>query len=70
MLEHLLERYDYIIIDTPSLDETNDTLAMSDLIAGIILVLNSGKTTYKEVYSSIDKISRSSSYLLGTIIHK
>lgn len=68
LLERLALQYDYIFIDTPPLGVVSDTLVLSELTAGTVLVARQGQTTYDELQTAIDSVKNVNGTLLGVVI--
>lgn len=68
LLERLSVQYDYIFIDTPPLGVVSDSLVLSELTAGTVLVTRQGQTTYDELQNAVDSIKNVDGNLLGVVI--
>lgn len=68
LLERLSVQYDYIFVDTPPLGVVSDSLILSELTAGTVLVTRQGQTTYDELQAAVDSIKNVEGTLLGVII--
>ncbi len=68
LLERLSVQYDYIFIDTPPLGVVSDSLMLSELTAGTVLVTRQGQTTYEELQNAVDSIRNVDGTLLGVVI--
>ena len=70
MLEALSQRFDYVLLDTPPLNNVSD----GDLIAaqcdGGILVVRSGSTPRKIVANSIKQLDRAGCELMGVVLNR
>lgn len=69
LFESLAAEYDYIIVDTPPIGIVSDALAMSWIIAGIILVVNHSVTTFEDVALAKKNIELANSNLLGIVLN-
>ncbi len=69
-ISELSEKYDYIIIDTPPVNVVSDALTIKNSIAGIMLVLKYGFTTYNEIDSCIRKVKLADINMLGFILNE
>jgi capsular exopolysaccharide synthesis family protein len=69
ILEQLSEQYDYIVIDTPPINVVSDAMGISKSVAGILLVLQYGKTTFEDVDEAMKNISLSDMNMLGFIMN-
>ena len=68
LIDRLSLQYDYIFIDTPPVGVVSDSLVLSNVAAGTVLVCRQGQTTYDELQASIDSIRNVESTLLGVVI--
>ena len=65
-----LEDYEFVIFDLPPLTEPFLPLSVAPILDGMILVLESGKTTIDEVGEGQDILAQSSTNILGAILNK
>lgn len=68
LLDRLTLQYDYIFIDTPPLGVVSDSLVLSNLSAGTVLVARQKQTTYTELQATVDAVRRVGGNLLGVVI--
>lgn len=68
LLEKLADFYDYIIIDTPPINIVSDTLNMLPFVAGVVLVVRQGDTTYDAFEEAINSIKFADGHILGAVI--
>lgn len=68
LLDQLSVQYDYIFIDTPPLGVVADSLVLSELTAGYVLVSRQGQTTYDELQAAIDSVHNVNGNVLGVVI--
>ena len=69
IISELKSSYDYIIIDTPSLDAYTDGLIIAKKADGMILVIKDKKTLYKAYDETVKKLEDHGVTLLGTILN-
>jgi capsular exopolysaccharide synthesis family protein len=62
-------KYDYIFIDTPPILITPDTITLSKVIDGIILVVRSNVTNKKAIQQSISALQLVKANLMGVILN-
>lgn len=62
-------RFDYIIIDTPSLNDYADAQIISTLADGVILVARSGETDSADLAESLDSVKRSGGNVCGVALN-
>lgn len=61
--------YDYIIIDTPPLNNYADAQIISTFVDGIVLVAKSGGTKSADLQSSIDSVTRAGGNFCGVTVN-
>lgn len=61
--------YDYIIIDSAAVCETNDILFTAKHSDGVVLVLREGKSKYKKIDNAIELLTQSGILILGTVLN-
>lgn len=69
-LGHLKERFDLVLVDSPSVAVLPDGIAIARKVDGIVLVLEAEKTRWPVVQNAIEKIQKSGGYLLGIVFNK
>jgi len=67
MLSGLRKRFDYIIIDSPSILPFADMTVLSDLVDGLLFVVRAGKTSRNLVRTAIKAMSNSN--IIGMILN-
>lgn len=63
------EHYDYVIIDTPSLNAYADAQIVSTYVDGVILVSKSGVTSSKDLNEAIETLEHSNGNLCGIVVN-
>lgn len=69
LIGELSEKYDYIIIDTPPINVVTDALGISKLVAGLLLVMRYGGTTFDEAENAVRKIEMADMNTLGFVLN-
>lgn len=69
LLNTLSEDYDYIIVDTPPVNIVSDAMGLSNSIAGILMVLRYGRTTFDDLDNAMKKIELADVKMLGFILN-
>lgn len=70
LLRDLRTRFDYILIDCPSMQQSADALVLARDTQGVCLVIEAGKNTRAELLSAIKVFSLSSIPVIGMILNK
>jgi polysaccharide biosynthesis transport protein len=69
LLDDMLKLFDFIIIDSPPVQSVTDSLMLSSLVDGTLLVTRAGKTTYDMLESGLKKLHEVRAHILGVIIN-
>ena len=68
LLEAARARYDWTIVDTPPVGLLSDARHLSDMVDGVLLVVEAGVTQYQEILKAIDIVGRER--LLGVVLNR
>ena len=68
-LEEVKKEFEYVVIDTPPILLIPDSQIISPLVDGVILVVNSGKTTIAELKGSGEALKRANANLIGAVLN-
>ncbi len=69
LLEDARGRFDFVVIDSPSLSSSNDALLLEPFTDGLVLVTRPGYTESSLLAESIDQLGASNFRLLGAVIN-
>ncbi len=69
LLGVLAEVYDFILLDSPPVQSVTDSLSLSTIVDGTVLVVRAGETTIDMLESGLKKLSGVSANLLGFILN-
>lgn len=69
LLEKMREHFDFIIIDSPPVQLVTDSLVLSHLVDGTLLVVKAGGTTYDMVQSGLKKLRDVQCRILGVVLN-
>jgi len=69
LLDKARELYDYIFIDSTSLESVADPLILAGKSVGIVLVSRYGKTKYDGISDALDKLENTGAKLLGLVVN-
>lgn len=70
LLESLSEQADIVLIDSPPVLPVADTLVLARMVGGVLLVVNSGSTTYAAATRAKDTLVRNHARLLGMVLNR
>lgn len=69
LIKEMEKRYDYVLLDSPPVQRVTDSLTLSKLVDGTLLVVRSGKTTYDSMESGLKKFREIHSKILGFVVN-
>ena len=69
MLDELSETYDAIVIDSPPVLSVSDSLLISKVVDGSILIARSAKTTHDTFFKGLKQLQDISAKVLGVVIN-
>ena len=70
VLAHLRQRYHYVIVDTPPVNAVTDAAVLATAVDGVVLVVESGRTTYAALAHTREAIERVGGTVLGAVVNK
>jgi polysaccharide biosynthesis transport protein len=70
LLEEMRGQFDFILLDSPPVQQVTDSLMLGPLADGTIIVVRASKTTYEMLDSGIKKLRESHSRILGLVLNR
>lgn len=70
LTKEMARRYDFVLLDSPPIQRVTDSLTLSKLVDGTLIVVSSGNTTYEMLESGLKKLNRIHSNMLGIIVNR
>lgn len=70
MMAVLKKQYDYILVDTPPLGNLIDAAIAGQACDGALLIVESGKASYKMEQKIIAQLEKSGCHVLGAVLNK
>lgn len=70
LLETLKERYDMILIDCAPINVVSDVAGLSQEIAGVVMVVHYGSTTYPELDDAVNRLALANCNVLGFAVNE
>jgi capsular exopolysaccharide synthesis family protein len=70
MFSELKRRYDYILVDCPPIANMADTMIIGDLVDGIIMVINPGKTRADYLKHALGQLNEIRQKVVGVVFNK
>ncbi|MBO5576981.1 MAG: polysaccharide biosynthesis tyrosine autokinase [Ruminococcus sp.] len=69
VLSAMSKLYDYVIIDTPPVNVVSDAMVISRSIAGVLLVLKYGSTTFEDLKEATRRAELSNTNIIGCVLN-
>src|SRR6185437_14096481 len=69
-LNVLRKRFDYVLVNCPSLKQSTDALVVGKHCAGVCLVVAAGKTTRNQIQGALTTMALASVPVLGFVLNK
>jgi polysaccharide biosynthesis transport protein len=69
LIKEMEKRYDYVLLDSPPVHRVTDSLTLSKLVDGTLLVVRSGTTTYDSMESGLKKFHEIHAKILGFVVN-
>jgi len=69
LLSELSSQFDFILLDSPPIQRVADSLALTKIVDGTIVVVRYGKTTYDMLNGGMKKLSDVDATILGFILN-
>ena len=68
LVESLEERFDYVIVDLPPVTVVADALAVSEVLDGLIVVVEEGVTTKRSLANTMQRLDVVNDKILGFVV--
>jgi capsular exopolysaccharide synthesis family protein len=68
VLDEARAAYDWAIVDTPPIGLLTDARLLADMVDGVVLVVEAGKSSYTDILRAIEMIGRNR--LLGAVLNR
>ena len=69
LVDEMQERYDFVLLDSPPVQSVTDSLTLSSLVDGTVLVVRAGKITYDTLDNGMKKMREVNAHLLGFVLN-
>jgi capsular exopolysaccharide synthesis family protein len=69
LIDQMQEQFDFVLLDSPPIQSVTDSLALSQFVAGTVLVVRAGKTTYEALDAGLKKLRAINSRILGFVLN-
>jgi Mrp family chromosome partitioning ATPase len=61
------KKYDYVLIDTPTMGTVSDTMLISRSTAGVVVVVKRGSTTFDGIEKMLRSANRTGCEIIGAV---
>lgn len=68
-VEEMAEKFDFVLIDSPPIQSVTDSLALTQIVDGTVIVVRAGATTYEMLQSGLKKLKDIQCRLLGCVLN-
>lgn len=68
-VQHLSDKFDFVLLDSPPVESVTDSLALSQYVDGTIIVVRAGKTTKDMLESGLKKFRDVNTRFLGFVLN-
>lgn len=69
LIKELAEKFDFILLDSPPVQNVTDSLVLSQYVDGTIIVVRAGKTTNEDLESGMKKLHDVRTRFLGFVLN-
>jgi polysaccharide biosynthesis transport protein len=69
LLEKMAENFDFVLLDSPPVQMVTDSLALTQLVDGTLIVVRAGETTYDMVAGGMKKLKNVQCHFLGFVLN-
>jgi capsular exopolysaccharide synthesis family protein len=68
LLDKVAAKYDYIFVDTPPINVVSDSMMLTKVTAGVLMVARQKQSTLDEVHRAVDKYRTLEAPILGIVL--
>ena len=69
-METMKDQFDFILIDCPSLEDSNDVIPVGHIVDGTILVVSLPETEKNNAKKALQQLNRNGVNVIGTVLNK
>lgn len=69
LMRETMKIYDFVLLDSPPIQRVTDSLTLSRLVDGVLLISRSGKTTYDMLEAGLKKLNDIHTPILGMVVN-
>lgn len=69
-MEAIKDQFDFILVDCPSLEDSNDVIPVGHIVDGTILVVSLPETEKNNAKKALQQLNRNGVNVIGTVLNK
>lgn len=69
LVKKMAENFDFVLLDSPPVQSVTDSLALTQLVDGTVIVVKAGDTTYELITGGMKKLKSVQCHFLGFILN-
>ncbi len=69
LMKETAKVYDFVLLDSPPIQRVTDSLTLSSVVDGVVLITRSSKTTYDMLESGLKKLRDIHTTILGVVVN-
>lgn len=69
LVEKMAENFDFVLLDSPPIQSVADSLALTRIVDGTVVVIRAGVTTYDMMQGGLKKLKDVQCHLLGCVLN-
>ncbi|MDO5559303.1 MAG: polysaccharide biosynthesis tyrosine autokinase [Oscillospiraceae bacterium] len=69
LMDKLSEKFEYILIDSPPINIVSDSIPLSKLADGVVVVVRQNKSTYAEIETALNSFRLVNSNIIGLVLN-
>jgi len=70
LIQSMKQEYDFVLLDSPPVQSVTDSLALCQMVDGVLIVVRAGKTTNEMLESGLKKLRDVNGKLLGFVLNR
>ena len=70
LLSHLSQNYDFIVIDSPPLIPVSDSMILSTMVDGVVLVVDSAHTPKRQIKAARARLDYARARVFGFVLNR
>ncbi len=70
IFKELKQKFDFILIDSPSADTSSDIISISKKVHGVVMVVAAEHTRWQKINAAKEKITKNGGNIIGVVLNK